>query len=195
MNKSFSNQVSNESALIFVQKLFGLEKNKEETNLLNPIVHRLINQAECELLNLDFNCSNNLVGTSSRLNLKSKIFYSKSCENLSGKRSYILCYLNDENNIMFGELEYFIKRENNIYAFISCLTFVNFIYFNLKGKLNNFMMRLKRQGFFDRFFYFYKRTKNKDIVLASKIINHCTFKELENNIFLICQNLNQTEHD
>jgi hypothetical protein len=57
------------------------------------------------------------------------------------------------------------------------------------------MMRLKTQGFFDKFFYIYKRTKNNHIITASKIINHCIFKELENNLFIICQNLNQTEHD
>jgi hypothetical protein len=114
---------------MFVQKLFGIEQKKEETQLLllSPIVHRSLNKEELLLFDLDYNCAYDIVGISARLNLKSKIFYSKSCTNLSNKRSFILCYFDSENNIMFGELEYFIKKENENYAYLTCLTFVNYI--------------------------------------------------------------------
>jgi hypothetical protein len=84
-----------------------------------------------------------------------------------------LSYFDSESNIIFGELEYFIEKENKKYAYIGSLTFVNYIYYNLKGKLNNFLIRLKRKGYFDKFFYIYKRTKNMDITgLIYKIYDY-----------------------
>jgi hypothetical protein len=161
---------------MFVQKLFGLEQKKEETRLLSPIVHRLLNKDEYGLFDFDYNyaaTNHDMVRLSSRLNLKTKIFYSKTCKNLSKKRSYILSYFDSESNIIFGELEYFIEKENKKYAYIGSLTFVNYIYYNLKGKLNNFLIRLKRKGYFDKFFYIYKRTKNMDITgLIYKIYDY-----------------------
>jgi hypothetical protein len=111
---NFNNNVLYE----FIERKMHLKRNELETRLYGKLEKIKTNKLEEELLSKIYNLRCKIAVKSDRAFSKKRLFHSKSYNRKGNCNSYSVSYSEDEN-VFYGDIEYFLETSNKIFAFLN----------------------------------------------------------------------------
>ncbi len=165
----------------FISKKINIihNNNNNKTSLVGSLLNRKLNSEESNLLKYNYNISDKYALISDRFLINNKMFHSKKYSRRGNSNSYSISYLLD-NEINYGDIEYFLEINNNFYAFITKHTLIDD--YKIPESSGFFYNMVKK--YFSYFFKVISYSNDFDIIECKTILNRCIIIENKKEIFL-----------
>jgi hypothetical protein len=198
LSKEIGNKITNEYfqndiLLARINQIFNKSHKIRIDHLLGSIQKRKPNEKEKKIFNdkYNLNLSSKEVLIGERLVIKKRLFYSKLYKKKGQYDSFSVCY-NEGDNLLYGQIEYFIEIESKFYAYINLIQIKDNLEEILPKSHGIFYTFVKK--FFISFFQPIDFTKSFDLIDCSSIENRCIIINNQDLMF-ITRLLYEYEHD
>ena len=198
-NQISQKNISDSFVLKWISSQFSLNQfNGSKIILLEP-KQRLMSQLESSFnlqlnFNLDFNCYTNLIFSSHRLKIGSRIYHSQDYDKVGPKKCNFIISFKKNNSIHYGIINYFLKVTSEIFVALNELKIVGNLYENIGARTSVEITKLRNNGAFNRFFCYCQKTDTFTIIHSRFILTKCIVFKHDALNYCISEYIDLHEH-